>query len=167
VAYRGRLIFPFLIEIAPLDLAATEAVGYDPEFREPVIVPTLDRIGASARQEATMIRVQGSFHTPQTSFALQQSATGNLNRVDLIVLFHFAELESAGLVEASTGTAKIKVGDRLNAIYNVRDGSLVQKFPNPPGAFVKRAGPLFGLGSTRNLLEVNFQSNDQGMTAGG
>ena len=167
MAYRGRLIFPFLCEIAQLDLAATETAGYDADFREPKILPTTDRIGASARREAALIRVPGSFHTPQTSFALQQSPTGNLNRVDLIVLFHFADLEAAGLVEASTGTALIKIGDRLNAIYTP-DGTLVQKFPDPPGAYVERAAPLMGLGGTRNLLEVNFQSNDQGLpTSGG
>jgi hypothetical protein len=166
VAYRGRLIFPFLIEIAPLDLAATETAGYDPEFREPVILPTVDRLGASARTEGDLIRVPGSLHSPQTSFALQQAATGNFNRLDLLIMFHFSDLETAGLVEASTGTALIKIGDRLNAIYQL-DGTFVQKFPNPPGAFVKRAAPLFGLGSRRNLLEVSFQSNDQGLSAGG
>jgi hypothetical protein len=166
VPYRGRLIFPFLIEIAPLDMAATETAGYDADFREPVILPTTDRVGESARKEATMIRVPGSLHSPQTSFALQQSPTGNLSRVDLIVLFHFADLEAVGLVEASTGTALIKIGDRLNAIYQV-DGTLIQKYPDPPGAYVERASPLFGLNSRRNLLEVNFQSNDQGMATGG
>ena len=165
MAYRGRLIFPFLLEIAQLDLAATEAAGYDPEFKEPAILPTTDRLGESAREEATMIYVKGSLHSPQSSFALNESATGNLSRVDLLVLFHFADLEDAGLVEATTGTAKIKVGDRLNAIYTL-DGELIQKFPDPPGVYVERASPLFGLGSSRNLLEVSFQSNDQG-TAGG
>lgn len=161
--YRGRLLFPFLIEFARLDLVATETAGYDPDFKEPLIESTPDGIGASTRAEA-LVRIRGSFHTPQNSFQLQQSPTGNLNRVDLLVLLHFADLEAAGLVETSTGTALIKVGDRLNAIYGL-DEVLVQKFPNPPGAYVIKAAPLFGLESQRNLLELSIQSRDQGLPA--
>ncbi len=164
MSYRGRLIFPFLAEIARLDLAATQAAGYDPDFKEPIILPTVNRIGSSSRAE-TLVKVQASLHTPQTSFGLQEAPTGNLNRVDLLLVFHFADLELAGLVEASTGTSLIKIGDRLNAIYSL-DDVLVQKFPNPPGAYVVRASPLFGLRSHRNLLEVAVQSRDQGSSVG-
>lgn len=163
MGYRGRLLFPFVCEIAQLDLAATAT---DPDFKEPTILSTDDGVGESSRAE-TLIRVSGSFHTPQTSFSLQQSPTGDMRRVDILIVFHFDELENLGLIEETTGTALIKVGDRLNAIYDETSGALVQKLPNPPGAFVVSASPLFGLGGTRNLLEVRFQSRDQGSTVGG
>lgn len=164
--YRGRLIFPFMMEVARLDLASTQNAGYDPEFLEPTILPTTDGLGASARAE-TLVRLLGSFHSPQSLFQLQQALTGNLQKVDVLVLFHFAELERVGLVEQGTGMALIKVGDRLNAIYDKRSGTLVQQVPNPPGAFVTKASPIFGLNSFRNLLEVTFTSRDQGSSSAG
>jgi len=164
--YRGRLIFPFTLEIAQLDLAATQDAGFDPDFREAIITATDDRIGASTRTE-TLVKVTGSFHSPQGFSQLQQALTGNLQKVDVVVLLHFQELENLGLIEASTGSALIKVGDRLHAIYNYQTGALIQQIQNPPGAFITKASPIFGLEGDRNLLEVTFTSRDQGGSAGG
>lgn len=165
MAYRGRLIFPFLLEIAQLDLEETAAAGYDADFKEPLITPTDDGVGESTRTE-TLVRVKASLHTPQSSFTLTQGATGNLARSSIMAVFHFEDLEEAGLVEETTGTALIKVGDRLNAIFTL-DGELIQKFPDPPGLYVDSASPQFGLNSARNLLEVIFNSNDPGPSSSG
>ena len=168
---RGRLIYPFLIEIAQLDLSATNAdpdgagpltSGYDPDFREVRVLPTSDKLGAGARVEASLIKVPGQFGNPQTFAALMEVQTGNLAQVEFQILFHFRTLENMGLIEASTGTATIKVGDRLNAIYQVCDGSLIQLIRNPPGAYCTKASPLFGLHNRRNLLETVWKSRDPG-----
>jgi len=168
--YRGRLIFPFMLEIAPLNLAGTAAdpdaggpltTGYDQDFGEAEVLPTNDRLGRSARAESTAVRIPGQFLSTSAFLKSQQAANGNLASTEFSVLFHFADLEGAGLVETSTGTAKIKVGDRLVAVYTMA-GDLVQKVRSVPGAFVISALPLFGLGGTRNLLEVTFKGRDPG-----
>jgi hypothetical protein len=169
--YRGRLIYPFLIELAQLDIAGTAAdpdgagpktSGYDPDFREPVVLPSSDKLGTSARAEKTMIQVPGQFGSTDSFADLQEAATGNLSPTEFVVLFHFRDLEAAGLVETTTGNAKIKIGDRMNAVYDYKAGTLIQTIRNPPGAFVFKAKPIFGLHNRRNLLEVHFRSRDPG-----
>ncbi len=73
-------------------------------------------------------------------------------------------VERAGLVEASTGLAKIKVGDRLVAIYD-KFGNLSHKVPKVPGAYVSKAEPHFGLNGGKNLLMVTFRGRDPGATS--
>lgn len=162
---RGRLIFPFSIELAILDLEATDdgGDGFDPILKEPVLASTDDGLGESSRAE-TLIKVPGQFADQNQFLGLQEASTGNLAQASFVILFHFADLERLGLVEAATGNATIKNGDRVNAIYDIRTDELVQAVRNPPGAFVVKATPRFGLGSRRNLLEVTFRSRDPGTT---
>lgn len=154
--FRGRLIYPFLIGIAQLDL---ETSTYDPDFKETVVGSTSDRLGAAERAE-TMVQVPGQFGNPQTFMQLQEANTGNLAQNEFEILFHFRNLEELGLVEASTGTALIKVGDRLDAIYECCDGSLIQKMAAP--VFCVRANPIFGLHMRRNLLSTLWKRRDAG-----
>lgn len=158
---RGKLIFPFTCQLAILNIEATAAAGYDPIFKETKLTPTSDGLGASTRQE-TLIKLPGQFADQNQFLALQEAPAGNLAEVNLVVLFHFRDLERFGLVESATGNATIKNGDRLDAIFDIKTGALVQQLRNPPGAFVVKAGPRFGLGSKRNLLEVTFRSRDAG-----
>ena len=160
---RGRLIFPFGIQLYLLDTSETAAnPGYNSTFQEPELVATADGVGTIGRKEMDPIIVQGQFYTQDDFMLLQMAANGNLAQSDVRVVFHFKELEQEGLIEESTGLAKIKVGDRLGAVYDKRGTTLIQEVPNPPGLFVTQANPLFGLGSSRNLLAVYFKSRDQG-----
>ncbi len=170
--YRGRLIFPFLVEIAALDLPGTAAdpdgagpltSGYDPDFREPIILHTSDRIGQSARKEATLYKIPGQFSEGTNAFLqLLAAPTGNLATTEFSLVFFFADLEAAGLVESTSGLAKIKVGDRMTAIYDIHTEELVHKVPLVPGAYVTKAEPHFGLNGGKNLLMVTFKGRDPG-----
>jgi hypothetical protein len=163
---RGRLINPFGIELRRLDVTATaSSPGYDPIFREPSLISSSDGLGSIGRREMSPIIVPGQFTTDNDFMLLQMLANGNAAKIDFRIVFHFADLEYAGLIEASTGLATIRVRDRLSAIYDVRTLELVQAIPNPPGVFVTEANPRFGLGASRNLLVVSFSSRDQGQTA--
>ena len=74
---RGRLIFPFLIELAPLDTAATESTdpdgagpltsGYDAMFRAPVkaLAESDDQIGVKARIEGALIQLPAQIEPDQ------------------------------------------------------------------------------------------------------
>lgn len=169
---RGRLIFPFLVSIARLDTAATAAdpdgagplvSGYDDEFREPVIVAPSSGSGRGqvARQEDV---VQCFAQIEDDEFELlQMMASGRSPTSSVTLVFHFADLERRGLVDATTGEASIRINDRLAAIYD-RRGTLVQTIGDPPGLYCTEAkSRSFGLGLTtsrRNLLVCKFGARD-------
>ena len=73
----------------------------------------------------------------------------------MALVFHFSDLENLGLVDMDSGDALIRVGDRLNGIFQM-NGRLVQEIKCPPGLFVTEARPIgFGLdlsAPTRYLL---------------
>jgi len=166
---RGRLIFPFIVELGLLDTAATAAdpdgagpqtSGYDDEFREPVMLPPT--AGGSARgtihRVETTVRFKAQIED-DTADALQMAAAGNSPTSTMGLVFHFSDLEKVGAVSMLTGKPSIKApGARLIAIYNPRSGQLIERFDEEPGLFATQAKSLgFGLGPDRNLLLVIFQ----------
>ena len=172
---RGRLIFPFLAELCRLDTAAMAAVdpdgpgplegGYDPDFKEPVLVDQDDDgIGERVRQEHPPVRVPCQVDTKAFE-ELRMLASGNAPRSRIDLVFHFKDLERLGLVDAASGDALIRPGDRLAAIRDLC-GDLVQEVRTPPGLYVTEARPIgFGLNMARprrNLLLVTFEDRRQG-----
>ena len=161
---RGRLINPFLAEIARLDTVATAAdpdgpgplaSGYDPDFKETIV---LEEAGArrDARDEMPPIRLPcqvevGAFE------ALQQLAAGSSPGAQVTLVFHFRDLERMGLVDPPSGDALLRVNDRLVAIRDLT-GALVQAVRTPPGLYATEVQPQsFGLGRARNLLLVRWE----------
>ncbi len=167
---RGRLINPFLAELAQLDTVATAAdpdgagplaSGYDPDFKETVLVPAGPGSGVDARKEKPPLRVPcqvevGAFE------ALQQLATGTSPNSRVTLVFHFQDLERMGLVDLASGDALLRVNDRLVAIHDLA-GNLVQRVRTPPGLYATEVQPQsFGLGLARNLLLVTFDERELG-----
>jgi hypothetical protein len=167
---RGRLINPFLAEIARLDTVATGAdpdgagvlaSGYDPDFKETLV---LDDSGErrDARREMDPILVPcqvevGAFE------ALQQLASGASPNSQVTLVFHFRDLERMGLVDPASGDALLRVNDRLVAIRDLA-GNLVQAVRTRPGLYATEVQPQsFGLGRSRNLLLVTFQERELGV----
>ncbi len=169
MAYRGRLIWPFLAELRQLDTAATAAgpptPGYDADFREPVRVPDGSARGShSARTEKVAIRLPCQVEDDDMNRGEPQPA-GEAMRTRLTLVFHFRDLERLGMVDAN-GLATIRIGDRLAGIYRT-NGALVQTFVDPPGVYATKVAPSgWGLdGLQRNLLVVTFEERTQGTTA--
>ena len=168
---RGRLINPFLAELARLDTVATAAdpdgpgpltSGYDPDFKETVIVPATGERGTDARKEMPSIRIPCQVEVG-TFEALQQLASGNSPDSKVTLVFHFRDLERTGLVDPGTGDALLRVNDRLVAIYELA-GRLVQAIRTPPGLYATEVQPQsFGLGLSRNLLLVTFEERELGV----
>lgn len=165
---RGRLINPFLAEIAQLDTVATAAdpdgpgpgvSGYDADFKETVILEPAGGGRLDARKEKAPVRVPcqvevGAFE------ALQQLGAGNSPNSRIVLVFHFRDLEQMGLVDAATGEALLRINDRLVAIHRM-DGALVQAVRTPPGLYATEVQPQsFGLGLSRNLLLVTFDERE-------
>jgi hypothetical protein len=167
---RGRLIFAFLAELFRLDTQAMAgpvgvgpdpaAPGYDPDFKEPVGIDTDDDgIGQRVRAEHLPVRVPCQVDT-KVFEELRMFASGNAPRSRIDLVFHFKDLERLGLVDAATGDALVRPGDRLGGLYD-KAGMLVQSVRTPPGLYVTEARPSgFGLNMTRpqrNLLMVTFE----------
>jgi len=166
---RGRLIFPFLAEIHRLDTAATAtedpdgtgplAGGYDPDFKESVLVDQDgDGVGERVREEHAPVRIPCQVE-PEVFDQLRMLASGNAPRSNIDLVFHFKDLERLGLVDPASGDALVRPGDRLSALYDKAE-ELVQQIQTPPGLYVSEARPIgFGLNRARprrNLLLVSF-----------
>lgn len=167
---RGRLLQAFAAELAQLDTTATAAdpdgpgplaSGYDIDFQETVLVPSGGPRGRDARREKPLIRVPCQIEI-QAFGALAELATGNSPRSRLVLVFHFADLERLGLVDAATGEALLHIGDRLVAIRDRRTGALIQAVRTPPGLYLIEPQPEFGLGGRRNLLLATFSERALG-----
>lgn len=148
---RGKLLFKFLAELAQLDTSKTAltAPGYDPDFQEPLVLYQPDGSRVEGRKE-TCIRLPCQVETTKTDDE-RMTPAGNAPATMLRLVFHFRDLENMGLVDKN-GHAKIRVNDRLEAIYT-RTGQLLHRYINPPGAFLTQVEPVgFGPGGKRNLL---------------
>jgi hypothetical protein len=161
---RGRLIHAFFAELAQLDPVATasdpdgpgaQTSGYDPDFQETTLLPSPSGPGRDARREKPAIRVPCQIEV-QAFGELAELATGNSPRSRLVLVFHFADLERLHLVDPATGDARLRTGDRLIAIRDLRTGELVQAVRTPPGLYLIEPQPQFGLGGRRNLLLATF-----------
>lgn len=172
---RGRLINPFDVEIAPLDTAATAedptgpgdtiASGYDEDFQEPVVLTGAGGVREPGRREGAIIRLPAQIEVAQYERLIAfQNGDSPDSRVTLV--FHFRDLERAGLVDGPTGEALVRRRDRLVAVYRRCSTQLVQRIRNPPGLYAVEAAPeLGGLGLHRNLLLVTFEDRERGPRA--
>jgi len=156
---RGKLLHPMLAELHRLDTSATAAAnGYDDDFREPRRTSDGSWKGQSALQEQAPILVRCQVEI-NTYGALVALLSGNATENHVVLCFHFADLERAGLVDDSTKTAEIKLHARLTAIY--RPNGTLEQTIKAPGLYAIDVQPAsFGLGSRRNLLLVTFKCRD-------
>lgn len=156
---RGKLICPLVVELARLDTKGThDAGGYDPTFK--TMTPGV------ARRELPSIKLHAQVEHGRWE-AQNQTQAGNVPDSRLTLVFHFRELEALSLVDANTGDALIRIGDRLVAIYDrtgtVKDMSV--KLPSG-GLYATEVAPGgSGLGGRRNLLVVVFDERAQGLVA--
>ncbi len=171
---RGRLIFPFLAEIARLDTQATAAdpdgagaltSGYDSDFREPRKVPNLavvpiDPSSTDARAESTPIEIKVQVE-PGFFEALTQLFAGVSPDSKMMLVAHYKDLEAASLVDPVNGEPLIRTNDRLVSIKQL-DGTLVRTIRNPPGLFITEVRDIgHGLGTHRNLLLLTLEERVQ------
>lgn len=168
--YRGRLIWPFVARIARFDPEATDAAvptdaGFDDVFREPrqIATPGVQQ-GVDARAELAPLDLACQVED-QAWEQLRMVRTGNNAQIEVVLVFHFENLELLGLVDGATGTALApRVGDRLVSIHRSVDLALVQAVPTPPGLYCVEAQPRsHGLsGLQRNLLVCTFRERATG-----
>ena len=170
---RGRLILPLVAEVAQLDTFETAQdpdddgpieSGYDPDFREPVKLPssTGEGPGTTNRKETSPMRFAAQVEMG-TAEKLQQFFSGADLDERLALVTHLGELEERGLVDED-GTGPFRIGDRLVKLLD-RNEAVVLYTPREP-LYVTEIQPAgLGLGGSRNLFVIFFESRDDG-TAG-
>lgn len=160
------LLFPSDAIIYRLDLDAMAAdpdgageitTGIDPDYREPVVLPTSNRVGAPNRLETSPVTIPAQVDTESLE-RLQMAASGDQASGYLILTMKFADLEALGLLDSQTGNPLLRRA-RLDAIQ--KDGETTYQFPNPPGLFVDQMAPSFGFDGRRDLLTVRFSTRDR------
>ena len=162
---RGRLIFKFLAEVKRVDTSSIQSSGdYDSDFREVKKVDTdSDGIGETKIQYHTADLIPCQVE-PSSWEAVRRHSLGSDPDVEVILIFHFRDLERMSLVD-SNGVALIHEGDKLVSIKD-KFGTQVEVVRDPPGLYVAEATPVsFGLNMAhphRNLLEVTFKSRGIG-----
>lgn len=164
---RGRLIYPFLVDIARLDTDATAedpagsgpaGLGYDDDFNEPVIVPpaTDTSTRGSVRRVESVVQLHAQIEDESWE-VLSMLGTGRSPTGQVRCVLHFKELETLALLDPN-GLPLLRVNDRLAAIRR-RSGALIQTVPNPPGLHCIQAQPRsFWVGSQRNLFLMVFET---------
>lgn len=169
---RGRLVFPFLVEVVQLDTLTTSidpdgagplTSGYDVDFKEPVRLPpgTGAGPGASALRYKTPVQIPAQIEQGEW-LKLKAFFNGDSPDTKIVCVMHFPWLEDNGYVD-DEGNAMIRIGDRMTAIYD-EDGVVQATIKDP--VFVTQVQPgSFGLGRKRNLLFVYFDCRSAGLPA--
>jgi len=178
MGYRGRLIFPFVAELARLDLEGTAAdpdgagpmtTGFDDVLQAPLRVPDGTVDGATAETYLSPIKLRCQVEDESWE-QLRMMRTGDAPASDVILVFHFKDLELLGYVDATTGDALApRVGDKLVSIRRSPDDTLVQAVHDPPGLYCVEAQPRsYGLsGLRRNLLACTFRDRPRSSPTAG
>jgi hypothetical protein len=177
--YRGRVIFPFFAGIFRLDTEGTLAVtppagsfggaGYDPEFREPVLVEQAagDTVGKVARVELPEILVKCQVDEVEESEAQRQQVSGNVPNSRMVLVFHAADLEKALLMGAD-GNPLIRVNSRLGRVLDRSNKHVwtpgASRPGMKPGFFLTSIRPTsWGLsGHARNLFISIWEDREVG-----
>jgi hypothetical protein len=154
---RGRLIFPFDVAYRQLDISGST---YDHDLMEPATTDDGSQLGTDGRVEGAELRIPAQIEDDFFEEA-QMLTGGDSPDSEYVLVHHFRDLERLGLVEAN-GNAKIKKGDRVEAIYDKR-GAVVMTVQNPPGLYVNEVTPVMGLGRRRNLLLVKVVDRETGV----
>lgn len=164
---RGRLINPFLLQLAQLDTLTSNAdpdgagpltSGFDPDFREPLVFTD----GTTGLKYKAPIFLPTQVEVNAYEQLVQQNA-GNDPNATISFVFHFIDLEQAGMLD-DNGNATIRIGDKAMGIYRYRDESLIMNLGlDGNGLFCTEAQPRsFGLSSgERNILVATFASRDK------
>ncbi len=154
---RGRLIRPLVAVIEQLDTEATRAAGnYDATFR--TLKPGKEPIYGAPVEVPAQVEMT-SWETRR------QTQAGDVPGSKLALVFHFLDLEKAGLVV--DGRAVFRKGDRLTELRS-RDGTKIEELVSSEagGLYVVEVQPAgLGLGGRRNLLLVFFQERARGLTS--
>ncbi len=156
-----------------IDPVATRAVdppgaattGFDDAFREPEAYDTtqgssiVDR--TTTRTEKTTIRIPCQV---ETSFfdQLSQAYQGNLQKGELALVFHKADLELLGLLNSTDDRPQLNTGDRVSALEKHNLPGVNAIALSQEGMFIREVFPAsWGFGDSFDLWIAIITSRDK------
>jgi hypothetical protein len=156
----ARVMGAHVAALARLDTGATEDAGnYDHEFREPKLVDDGTWAGASGRVDEAEIRVPC-----QVDISEFDRADPMLNGVEtqhtLRLTFAHKDLVRAGLIDAGTNAAAIRLEAKLNGIYD-RRGTLLRDM-SADRLYCTQVQPAAFVGASISLLVCTFTCREAG-----
>lgn len=164
---RGRLIRPLYVDLQVLDKAAS-AGARDDDFREHDItrpfgerggVTSTGRVSGLVYQDAVRVKAQVEVTNINRRSGSQ---AGNVPDYRTAFVAHYAELETLGLVDATTGKPILE-GAKVVGMYRLTNGAVERLFDDPPVHVVELRDVGIGLGGRRNLLMMVTDDRPQGL----
>lgn len=152
---RGRIINPFVAVLGQLDTQTTTTSGL---MREPAV--SIDTAGKrTVSRGERLVQCQCQVETG-TYEAQTMTGTGNDPGSSLTLVFHYDDLEEAGLL-GEQNRPLVQVNDRLVRLVRGEDGETASEFDRVP-VYVTEATPSgFGFGGRVNLLVCRLSEQPQ------
>ena len=160
---RARIMGSHVAALAQLDSVATAVSGgYDNVLREPTLVDDGSWSGAPGRVDQPEIRVPCQI-SDEVYNRMQAMLNGTELQHRMRLTFAWKDLERAGLLDAGTNAAAIRVTARLMGIYDRRGTLLLDT--EAANLYAVEARPAAFMGASINLLVVAFECREHGVTA--
>lgn len=160
---RARVLGAHVAALKQIDTVATEdASHYDSSFREPKIVDDGTWEGAPGRIDQAEIRVPCQIEDEEFE-RMDPMANGTETQHRLRLTFAMKDLERAGLIDAGTKVAAIRLTAQLCGVYD-RRGMLLYDM-SAIGIYCIETRPAGFLGASVSLLICIFQCRGAGVKA--
>lgn len=145
------------VSTAAYDPPGEPSSGYDRDFSEPVVFDA-GTVRTSARRELSVVRVPCQVEIPVFE-RMKQYGPGIQENTKLILVTHREDLETLGLIDATTRTCLIKKSDRVSGLERYGTPGQMQQPFTPPGMYVIEVQPAsWGFGTEGHDLELLFLS---------
>jgi len=140
MAIRVPLIWPVDAVIHRLDIqstweedpSGTPDTGFDPILREPYIVHDTDtNTRSSMRQELAAVRVPVQVRFRISEQLKMAYGIGNDPIANIVFIAHRQDLETLGLLDATSRNCLLKAGDRISQLERKGLGVVVRVFDKP------------------------------------
>lgn len=158
---RPRCLGQHMAALRQLDSSATEEAGnYNAAYREPKIVDDGTFSGASGRLNQAEIRVPCQADLDEWNRS-DPMANGVETQHRIRVTFAFKDLERAGLIDADTKVAGIRLAAQLVGLYDRRGNLLLDT--SADNVYCEETRPKALIGSSIGLLQCQFSCREKGV----
>lgn len=135
--------------------------GYDPVFKEIVVLSTPERTDERKEQEPVLIPSQ--IENPSWE-ALAQMSAGNMPDSEITIVWAVKDLEAMDLIVKETGECLVRVNDRVASIRD-KCQKILLSIRTPPGLYVTQIRRTWGMAGAGDLFLVTLNDRQQTVQA--